>query len=314
MTVAPLIPVSAPRPPSGGRGRTSVARRKRVGRVFGRVAPLGPAVIVLLLLFAGPILWSIYTAFTDLALSGQQHASFVGTANFRRLFHDQTFLRSLWLTLLFVVGSAVIGQNLLGLLLAFVMREAGRPLRFLVGTLVLSAWVVPELVAAFCWYAFLNTGGTLNSILGTLGISQDWLYTSPMLAVILANVWRGTAFSMMVYQAALSDIPPELTEAAQVDGASAFQRLRFVSLPLIRRAILSNLMLITLQTLAVFGLIFVMTAGGPGDKSATTPVYMYEQAFKFYQLGYGTAMALVLLLVGAVFSVGYLRLLRAEEL
>jgi multiple sugar transport system permease protein len=135
-----------------------------------------------------------------------------------------------------------------------------------------------------------------------------------MLAVILANVWRGTAFSMMVYQAALSDIPPELTEAAEVDGASALQRLRFVSLPLIRRAILSNLMLITLQTLAVFGLIFVMTAGGPADKSATTPVYMYEQAFKFYQLGYGTAMALVLLLVGAIFSIGYLRLLRAEDL
>jgi multiple sugar transport system permease protein len=278
------------------------------------VAPLGPAVIVLLLLFAGPILWSIYSAFTDLALSGQQQASFVGTANFRRLFHDQTFLRSLWLTLLFVVGSAVIGQNCLGLLLAFVMREAGRPLRFLVSTLVLSAWVVPELVAGFCWYAFLNTGGTLNSILGTIGVSQDWLYTSPMLAVILANVWRGTAFSMMVYQAALSDIPPELTEAAEVDGASALQRLRFVSLPLIRRAILSNLMLITLQTLAVFGLIFVMTAGGPADKSATTPVYMYEQAFKFYQLGYGTAMALVLLLVGAIFSVLYLRLLRAEDL
>ena len=98
-----------------------------------------------------------------------------------------------------------------------------------------------------------------------------------------------------------------------MDGASPFERLRYVSLPLIRRAILTNLMLITLQTLAVFGLIFVMTAGGPGDRSATTPVYMYEQAFKFYQLGYGTAMALVLLVLGGLFSLVYLKLLGLED-
>jgi multiple sugar transport system permease protein len=274
---------------------------------------MGPSLIFLVLLFAGPILWCIYTAFTNLSLSGQAHAKFTGTANFDQLIHDKTFRDSLWRTLLFVVGSAIIGQNCLGLTLAFLMRHTSKLVRFVVGGFVVSAWVVPELVAAFCWYAFLARTGTLNSLLGNIGLSQGWLFTSPMLAVILANVWRGTAFSMMVYQAALSDIPPELTEAAEVDGASPFQRLRFVSLPLIRRAILTNLMLITLQTLAVFGLIFVMTAGGPGDRSATTPVYMYEQAFKFYQLGYGTAMALVLLALGGIFSLIYLKLLGLED-
>jgi multiple sugar transport system permease protein len=118
---------------------------------------------------------------------------------------------------------------------------------------------------------------------------------------------------MLVYSAALSEVPPDLMEAASVDGASAWQRLRRITLPLIRRAIVSNLMLITLQTLAAFGLIFVMTGGGPGTASQTTPLYMYQQAFKFYQLGYGTAMALVLLAVGALFSAMYLRLIRLED-
>jgi multiple sugar transport system permease protein len=311
MTYAPPVTVSVPRSPSGGRGRERPPTKRLAG--LAKVAPMLPAVILLILLFAGPILWCVYTAFTNLSLSGQAHPSYIGAANFRQMWHDQTFRDSLWRTFLFVVGSAVIGQNCLGLTLALLMRTTNRFVRYIVSIFVVSAWVVPELVAAFCWYAFLARTGTLNSILGNFGISQDWLFTSPMFAVIIANVWRGTAFSMMVYQAALSEIPPELIEAAEVDGATAFQRLRWVQLPLLRRAMLTNLMLITLQTLAVFGLIYVMTAGGPGDRSATTPVYMYEQAFKFYQLGYGTAMALVLLALGAIFSLIYLKLLRLEE-
>jgi multiple sugar transport system permease protein len=263
--------------------------------------------------FAGPLLWSVYTSFTDMALTGSSTVNFVGLDNFTRLVQDPSFLHSLELTLVFVVGSAVIGQNTLGLLIALLLRGRSRVVRSVLTGLVIAAWAVPEVVAAFCWYAFLYRTGTLNALLAHLGIAQNWLYTSPMLAVILANVWRGTAFSMLVYSAALSEVPPDLMEAASVDGASAWQRLRRITLPLIRRAIVSNLMLITLQTLAAFGLIFVMTGGGPGTASQTTPLYMYQQAFKFYQLGYGTAMALVLLAVGALFSAVYLRLIRLED-
>jgi multiple sugar transport system permease protein len=289
----------APRPGSGPRLR--------------RFAPLVPALVLLLLFFAGPMLWSVYTAFTDTALTGSSSVNFVGLENFTRLVHDPSFVHSLVLTLVFVVGSAVIGQNTLGLLIALLLRGRSRWSRSIVNGLVVSAWAIPETVAGFCWYAFLYRTGTLNGLLSHLGIQQNWLYTTPMLAVILANVWRGTAFSMLVYSAALSDVPPDLIEAAAMDGASAWQRLRRVTLPLIRRAIVSNLMLITLQTLATFGLIFVMTGGGPGTASQTTPLYMYEQSFKFYQLGYGTAMALVLLVIGALFSAIYLRLIRLGD-
>jgi multiple sugar transport system permease protein len=287
--------------------------RRGPGLRLGRFAPLVPALLLLLLFFAGPLVWSVYTAFTNMALTGSSTVDFVGLDNFTRMAQDKSFLHSLELTLVFVVGSAVIGQNTLGLLIALLLRGRSRVARSVVTGLVIAAWAVPEVVAAFCWYAFLYRTGTLNALLSNFGIAQNWLYTSPMLAVILANVWRGTAFSMLVYSAALSDVPPELMEAASVDGASAWQRLRRITLPLIRRSIVSNLMLITLQTLAAFGLIFVMTGGGPGTASQTTPLYMYQQSFKFYQLGYGTAMALVLLVVGALFSAIYLRLIKLED-
>ncbi len=127
-----------------------------------------------------------------------------------------------------------------------------------------------------------------------------------------ANVWRGTAFSMLIYSAALAEIPQEVTESAAVDGASGRQRLWHITLPMIRRSIGTNLMLNTLQTLSVFGLIWAMTRGGPGSRSQTLPVFMYDQAFLKSLIGYGTAVALLLLVVGALFSVVYLRLLREE--
>ena len=294
-----------PSAPTEGRKRKSILRW---------LIPLLPACLLLVLFFAGPVLWSIYTAFTNESLTGAGagDTKFIGFSNFSRMIHDVAFHRSLVLTVVFVIGSAVIGQNTLGLALALLMKGRGRVVTSIVSTVVVGAWVMPEIVAAFCWYAFLNRGGLLNSWLSHIGIQQDWLYTTPMFAVILANVWRGTAFSMMVYSAAISEIPPELTEAAEIDGAGGTRRLWYVTIPLIRRSIVTNLMLITLQTLAVFTTIYVLTGGGPGNKSQTTPIYMYEQAFKFYDLGYGTAMAVVLLLVGGLFSVVYIKVVKLE--
>lgn len=117
---------------------------------------------------------------------------------------------------------------------------------------------------------------------------------------------------MLIYSAALAEIPQEITEAAEVDGASGPRRLWHITLPMIRRSIGTNLMLNTLQTLSVFGLIWAMTRGGPGRRSQTLPVFMYDQAFLKSLIGYGTAVALLLLLVGALFSVVYLRLMKVE--
>ena len=284
-------------------------------RGVARVVPLAPAVVLLALFMLGPVIWSFYGSFTDAALTGPAalNPEWIGLDNYTALFGDPDFPKSLWLTVVFVFLSAVVGQNVMGILLAGLLRSAIKPVRSIASTVVVAAWVLPEIVAAFAAYAFFHSEGTLNAMLGGIGITgPDWLYSTPMLAVILANIWRGTAFSMMVYSAALAEVPPELTEAAQLDGANGFQRLAWVTIPVIRRSISTNLMLTTLQTLSVFTLIYVMTGGGPGTDSSTLPILAYQEAFKFAQVGYGTAIATVMIIVGAVFSVIYIRALRPE--
>nr|WP_235002197.1 sugar ABC transporter permease [Actinacidiphila paucisporea] len=279
-----------------------------------RGVPLLPAVVLLVIFLAGPIAYCVYYAFTDMQLTGASGTHFVGFDNFTRAFRDADFVNAVELTLVFVVGSAVIGQNTLGLALAVLMEKAAKPVRSITSTVVIAAWVLPEVVAGYLMYAFFFRQGSLNAILRGLHLpQQNWLYTLPILAVCIANVWRGTAFSMLVYSAALNDVPQELVEAAEVDGAGPWQRLWRVTLPVIRRSVMTNLMLITLQTLSVFGLIYTMTRGGPGNKTETLPVFMYQQAFTSSLIGYGTAVALVLLVVGALFSVVYIRLLKIEE-
>jgi multiple sugar transport system permease protein len=278
-----------------------------------RGLPVLPSVVLLLLFLAGPIIYCVYIAFTDMQLTGASGSHFVGLANFRHAFSDPGFRNAVVLTLIFTALSSIVGQNTLGLGLAAMMRRASRPVRTITGSVVIAAWVLPEIVAGFLLYAFFRREGSLNVILGWLHLpQQNWLYTLPILAVSLANVWRGTAFSMLVYSAALADVPQDVTEQASVDGANAVQRMWHVTLPMIRRSIGTNLMLNTLQTLSVFGLLWAMTRGGPGDKSQTLPLFMYEKAFQDSLIGYGTAVALLLLVVGALFSVVYLRLLRTE--
>ncbi len=293
--------------------REAPPRRRRLVRSLGRALPVSPAVVLMALFLAGPIGYCAYIAFTDLQLTGQAHESFVGFENFRTAFGDEDFLNAVRLTLVFTFLSSVLGQNTLGLALAVLMRRASKPVRTVTGAVVVTAWVLPEVVAGFLLYAFFRRDGTLNAVLDVLHLpSQNWLFSLPILAVSFANMWRGTAFSMLVYSAALSEIPREVTEAAEVDGAGGWRRMWHITLPMIRRSIGTNLMLNTLQTLSVFGLIWVMTRGGPGNRSQTLPLFMYEQAFQKSMIGYGTAVALLLLLVGSLFSLLYMRLLRTE--
>ncbi len=278
--------------------------------------PLAPAIIIMVIFLVGPIVWSFYGSLTNAALTGPNaaHSSFIGLDNYVKLWNDPVFPLSLWLTVIFTLGSAVISQNVLGLGIALVINRANRRLGTLVSSFVVAAWILPEIVAAFVCYAYFSKDGTLNQILAAFGMTgPNWLYSFPMFAIILANIWRGTAFSLLVYQAALNDVPPEIKEAAMIDGASGAKRLLYVTIPMIKNTITTNLMLITLQTLSVFTLIYVMTAGGPGNDSTTLPVLAYKEAFRFSNIGYGTAIATVLLLIGAVFSIIYTRAARPSK-
>lgn len=272
-----------------------------------------PSVLIMLVFFIYPVFLTFFYSFTNLALTGEsaKELKFVGIDNYIHMFKDPTVRISIWNTLIFLFGSAVIGQQVLGFVIALLMKHKNKLFRRVIGTIVLAGWVTPEIVCALCLYSFFGDDGTLNSILAFFGITAvTWLFTVPMLTIILANIWHGTAFSMLVFQAALDDVPSEVEEAAVVDGASRWQVLTRIILPYIKESFVTNMMLVTLQTLGVFGLIYAMTGGGPGTSTTTLPIFMYNQAFVNYQLGYGTAISLLLLLIGVVLSLFYIRSLK----
>jgi multiple sugar transport system permease protein len=274
-----------------------------------------PAWILLLIFFVGPILLTFYFAFTNLTLTGTEAQStrFIGFQNFLSMFQDPDFRISMVNTIVFLLFSAVIGQQILGFILAVLMKEKNKTFRRIIGIIVIAGWVTPEIVVAFCWVAFLSDNGSLNMILQHIGLKPvTWLYTFPMVSVVIANIWHGTAFSMLVFQASLDDVPKSVEEAAVVDGASRFQVLFKIVLPMVKGSIVTNMILVTLQTLGVFTLIFAMTGGGPGTSTQTLPIFMYNQAFVNYQLGYGTAISLILLLIGIVASVIYIRTMKIK--
>ena len=283
----------------------------RVGDLVYRTWMLWPALVLLAIFFIGPILMALYYSFTNLALSGSAAGNlrFTGLANYSRMMRDSDMLSSIRATLLFLIGS-VVGQTVLGFFMALLMKGKSTAFRRIAGSCVLTGWVMPEVVAAICMYAFFYSkdSGTVNRIIAVFGAQPvAWLYKHALLSVTIANIWHGAAYSMMVFQAALDNVSADTEESAMLDGANRIQTLIHIYIPQVKSTIFSNTMLITLKTIGVFDLIFTMTGGGPGGKTQTLPVYMYLQAFKSFQLGYGSAISVVLLALGIMLSVLYTR-------
>jgi multiple sugar transport system permease protein len=270
---------------------------------------VAPAMVLIALFLVLPAAWTIYLGVTDYRLTGLAAAepAVVGLDNYTAAVGDERFRTSLWLTLEFVLGSAVIGQAGLGFAIAWSMRNRRGWLRRLVEALVLLAWILPSSVVAFLWIALLDRGdGTLNALLGTPGMG--WLLDYPMASIIVFNIWRGTAFSMMLYGAALQNVPPSHLETARLAGASTWQQLRDAVFPRIRGHVLTNLLLISLWTFNDFTP-FLLTAGGPEQRSEILPVYVYRVALTGGQLGFGAAISFIMLLINLVIALVYLRTL-----
>ncbi len=271
---------------------------------------VAPALVLIGVFLVFPALWTIYLGMTDYRLTGLAalNPQFVGITNFKTALSDRHFTNSLWLTLEYVFGSAILGQSVLGFALAWMMRKARSWVRGVTETLVLLAWLLPGSVVAFLWLAMLDAqSGTVNSLLDTPGVY--WLIQHPMLSIIVFNTWRGTAFSMMLFSAALQAVPPTQLESARMAGANGAQQFRDVVFPHIRGHVLTNTLLISLWTFNDFSP-YLLTAGGPNHQSEVLPVFIYNQALGAPgQLGYGAAISLIMLVINLIIALVYLGLL-----
>lgn len=301
-------------------GALSVPLRRQPRRpnVFRRnAAYLGgllPAAILLALFFIGPAVWGLYASFTNRALVGLDAANphWVGLANYRQLFRDPDFVRVIENSLVFVVGSAMIGQFVLGLLFALLIDHAehrGYRIATVGYAAVVVAWVNPTLIAGFLWVAMFDFYyGSLNELLKLVGLHPvSWLGSAPMLSVIIANIWRGTAFTMLIFIGALRTIPSQIYEAARVDGAGPLRRFWDHTLPNLRYIAMLVLLSVTISTFGSFILVQTLTNGGPGIKTEIIALYAYHTAFQSYEIGYGSTIAVVMLALNFVFALVYLR-------
>lgn len=275
---------------------------------------LGPAVIIVLIFTILPALWAIYVSFTNRALTGERSVAydFVGIANYVKLLSNEIFLHSISLTLWYTFWTTV-GQFILGLATALFLNRAnlwGKT--FLLAAVVLPM-VIPAVIQSLIWSSMLAMGeyGTLNRIIGLFGITPVmWLREAPMVSVTLVNFWNNSGFAMILFLAGLENIPREVIEAAHIDGASSWQTLTRIRLPLIKYVIMLWLLLNTLGCLGVFDLVYTLTRGGPGNSTQLVGIYIYDQSFKFYELGMGSAASVILLFISLIIGLIYVRVLR----
>jgi ABC-type sugar transport system permease subunit len=276
-----------------------------------------PAAVFLLLIIAYPLLYAFYLAFHKVGVRELRTGKmpYVGWQNFLMLFQDEVFWLALKQTFLFV-GTAVVLEVVLGLCIALVMNEQRIFLSRVTRLLVLLPWAIPPIVNGLLWsFIYSSKYGYLNIVLAKLGLITEFIQwlgdpNIALFAVILPYVWRTTPFAVLLFHAALQGIPEELYEAAEVDGANAWSRLRKITLPLLSPTIAVVLVLRTTFAFMVFDEIFAMTQGGPGNATWVSAWYTYRAAFQPpFEIGVGAASAYVLAFIIGLIAVLYIRFL-----
>jgi len=293
--------------------QTAPPIKKRKGAQRPYVVAITPAAILLAAFFVFPALWVIYTSTTSLSLTNfSAGAQFVGLENFRRLWHNPDFPKFVKNTIVFTAGAAMIGQTVGGLAIALLIHHAQihkhklAPVAF---TAVLLGWICPPALAGFIWAGIFDyRKGMLNTALTTVHLPRvDMLGDFPMFSVILVESWRGLAFALIIFLGALQSIPQQVYEAAGIDGATAWMRFRDQTLPAMRHVIALVLLVTTITTIGSFLMILILTNGDPAYATETIALHAYHQAFTLFDIGYGAALSVVMLLMSFVFAVVYLR-------
>jgi multiple sugar transport system permease protein len=276
----------------------------------------GPAVLVLLVMMAFPVAYTLYLSFTNWTPTLVGSAKFVGLQNYIKLIaHDERFLNALWRTIWFTaVGVSIQCVLGLGLALIFNREFAGRGL---FRTVFLMSMVATPVAIALVWMMILDINtGVLNYLLSRIaGVRVAWLSNRSIVlwSMVLVDTWQWTPFIMLIALAGLSSLPSEPYESALIDGASPVQLFWYLTLPMLRPTLMVALMFRSIDALKTFDIIYVITGGGPAYASETLNLYAFSQGFAYFNMGYASALLALYFILVMGTSLLFIRLRRAAS-
>jgi multiple sugar transport system permease protein len=274
------------------------------------VIVLGLTLLVLFSVVLIPTIYVFLLSLFEVAISGEMR--FIGLGNFTRALSDPEFWQFTYQTLIYTSGSLSIS-----FLIAFVCALALNRLRYFQGvlrSLILLPWVIPPAIAGLIWRWMLNdTNGIINDLLvnrlGIVGANILFLGQTSWarLSVIVADSWTRIPFMAILLLAGLQSISQVYYESARVDGANWLQQLTKITVPLMRSTILVTLMIVTMLILRTYSIIFVITDGGPADTTQVLTTYIYNNTVRYWELGYGSALSVILLIIVVLITLYYTR-------
>lgn len=269
-------------------------KQRMVGYLF-----ILPSLLGVTIFFLIPLIFSFGLAFTDWVGPSGKGTEFIGLANFYRLFNDDIFYLALKNNLIYIFNVPI--SVFLGFFIAVIlnkhvfMKNTLRAIFFL-------PYLVSSIAIGFVWMLLFHpTDGPINQFLLNIGFENvpGWLSTTrySMPAIMIISIWQQLGFNVIIYLAALQDVPKELEEAAMVDGANRWQVIRNVTLPSVSPITFFLLVVGILNAFKSFGLIQAVTEGGPANSTLILPLYVYQTAFRYYEMGYASSIAVMLFII-----------------
>lgn len=271
-------------------------KRKNAGYLF-----IIPALVGTFFLIIFPLVYTISMGFKRWDWGGSAEAGFIGFANYISILtNDPLFTESLIISLVYVLVAVSI-EFILGFGIALLINSISEHLVGFFRTMMVFPWAIPPIIAALAFRVIYHpTFGILNYWLSLIGIQgSDWTMSpsTALLAIIVADIWRWTPFVFLILTAGLQSMPIEPLQAARIDGASPFQVFIYLTIPMLKGVIIISLLLRSIDAFQAFDMIYMITKGGPGTTTQTLNMYTFLRSFEWAHLGYGSALAVIMMVI-----------------
>lgn len=302
--------------------KVKVKRTKKIAHsnslTIGKATPyyyVSPAILIIALIVFYPLLYGFWLSTSNMSLTTFLNPKFIGFKNYLKLFSDDELISTLTRTIVWTFVNVFFHVSM-GLFMALLLNRK-LPGRALFRLLLIIPWAIPQYIAVLTWKGMFNLQfGLINILLGKIGVAPiNWLLDPSTLFIgaIITNIWLGFPFMMMISLGGLQSIPNELYEAADIDGATDFQRIKDITLPLLKPVLAPAIVLGTVWTFNMVNVLIILSDGFGNTKSQILVTKVYQLAFNFYNYGYAAAYSVVIFLILLIFSIIYMSRIKGTE-